>query len=187
MPSLFTESEEPLSRGTTFRTPAVLPLPGLGRMQFLSFLLVKAPPTVFDNDAMAIVLRVLWRDHIRKWFILDFTLYAIFYVSWILLVDSISVNSLDSGLSSEDRKLYVLIVAVTTFTLNTLFALKELVQSDYGRRSGYIKSTWNQIDLLSIVCVWLVSSTVTVSAGFFESARGPLAVITTLLLTVVSP
>jgi len=60
-PSSVTEREAPVaSRGYFVRTPAVLPLPGLGTVDFLSSLLVKAPPTVFDNDAMAVVLRVLW-------------------------------------------------------------------------------------------------------------------------------
>lgn len=185
--SLFTDMEENITKGCSLRTPAVLPLPGLGRMDFLQKLLVNAPPTVFDNLSMAVVLRVLWKDHIRKWFVLDFTLYAIFYVLWILLVDATSTTILASslGMSAEDRKLYVLIVSAFTLVFNTLFAIKELVQSDYGRRRGYIKSAWNVIDLLSIACVAFYA----VAVGFldyFEHEREPLAVITTLLLTLVS-
>lgn len=168
--------------GSVMRTPAVLPLPNLGSMQFLSSLIFKAPPTVFDNDAMAVVLRVLWKNHIQKYFILDLILYLIFFSLWIVLVDSKS-----SGTDARSAA-FEMAIAITVFALNTLFALKELVQSDWGRRPGYMHSKWNVIDLLSIGCVWYY-----VVAGCFlsnftelQSALDPLAVITSLLLTMVS-
>ena len=168
-----------ISRGHVMRTPAVLPLPGLGSMQFLSSLLDKAPATVFDNDAMAVVLRVLWKTEVRKYFILDLTLYVVFYILWILLVDAKSAQSDETSAS------YTLGVAVAVFSLSILFAVKELVQSDYGRRPEYLRSIWNIIDLLSIGCVWFY-----IVAGCFVDAwregLEPLAVVTSLLLTAVS-
>lgn len=174
-PSIFTDREEPMvTRGSFTRTPAVLPLPGLGRMEFLSSLLVKAPPTVFDNDAMAVVLRVLWKNHVQKYFILDLVLFIAFFILWIVLVD---VNSSGSESVSASAKLGV---AMAVFILNSVFAAKEMVQSGYGRRPGYIRSKWNLVDLLSIGCVWYY----TVTACFIdrvEPGREPLAVITSLV------
>jgi hypothetical protein len=171
--------ESVVSRGHVVRTPAVLPLPGLGSMRFLSSLLAKAPATVFDNDAMAVVLRVLWKTEIQKYFILDLIVYAVFFTLWILLVDAKSSQTDAAGAS------FTLGIAITVLILNTAFAVKELVQSDYGRRAEYIRSIWNIIDLLSIGCV---SSYIV--AGFWvdESRAGlePLAVVTSLLLTMVS-
>ena len=43
-------------KGRLFRTPAVLPLPGLGKMRFLGALIDNTPPSVVDNDAMGLVL-----------------------------------------------------------------------------------------------------------------------------------
>lgn len=48
---LFHSKDE--SFGNVARTPAVLPLPGLGTMEFLSALVGNAPAEAFDNDAMA--------------------------------------------------------------------------------------------------------------------------------------
>jgi len=206
-PSSVTEREAPVaSRGYFVRTPAVLPLPGLGTVDFLSSLLVKAPPTVFDNDAMAVVLRVLWnvcrsqtfgsllflsvfnrshhlfagcfQNHIKKYFILDLSLYIIFFVLWIFIVDR-KTSSPDATDST------VIGAAAVVFLLNSLFAVKELVQSDYGRRSRYITSLWNIIDLLSIACVWYYTATACF-INQLKSGREPLAVITSLLLTAVS-
>ena len=181
-PSIFTDREEPLvSKGTFMRTPAILPLPGLGRMEFLSCLLVRAPPTVFDNNAMAAVLRILWKNHIQKYFILDLLLYLAFFILWVVLVDTIF-----SGDSSARSGAFKLSVASIVFCLNSLFAVKELIQSDFGRRPGYITSKWNIIDLLCIVCVWwYILSTCFV--GWLEDGSEPLAVITSLLVTLVSP
>ncbi|CAB9511665.1 WD domain, G-beta repeat [Seminavis robusta] len=174
------KAEGVISRGTVMRIPAVLPLPGLGTMQFLSSLIEKAPPTVFDNDAIAIVLRVLWKNHIQKYFILDLITYTTFFVLWIVLVDK------KSGTTEEENEgtaMGTMAVAISVLILNTLFAVKELVQSDYGRRPGYIRSVWNIVDLLAISCVWYY---VVVGCFIDELSPGlePLAVVTSLLLTV---
>jgi hypothetical protein len=174
-----------ITSGSVIRTPAVLPLPGLGSMQFLSSLLVKAPPTVFDNEAMALVLRVLWKNHIQKYFILDLTLYLIFFSLWIILVDSKSSASNQNPRADT----FQMAISIAVFSLNSLFALKELVQSDWGRRQGYICSKWNIIDLLCIGCVWyyVIAGSFLMDVADLQSALDPLAVITSLLLTVVGP
>lgn len=179
-PSIFTEREEPkISRGSFTRTPAVLPLPGMGRMDFLSSLLVNAPPTVFDNDAMAVVLRVLWKNHIQKYFIFDLVLYITFFILWIVLID------FNSARSEPVSQISVQIVSAVVFILNALFAVKELVQSDFGRRPGYITSIWNLVDLLSIGCVFYYTTTACfVQVDALTVVSDPLAVVTSLLLTV---
>lgn len=174
------DKEEPtVTAGSVMRTPAVLPLPGLGSMQFLSSLLVKAPPTVFDNDAMALILRVLWKNHIQKYFIFDLILYIIFFCCWIVLVDAKASGPNSKGVEFE------LGIGISVFVLNAVFAAKEMVQSDWGRRPGYIKSKWNIIDLLSIGCVWyyVVAGCFLADLSELQTALDPLAVITSLLLT----
>ena len=179
-PSIFTDKEEPkVTRGSFTRTPAVLPLPGLGRMDFLSSLLVNAPPTVFDNDAMAVVLRVLWKNHIQKYFILDLIFYITFFILWIVLVDFSSARSEPVSQTS------IQVVASVVFAFNSLFAVKELVQSDFGRRPGYITSIWNLVDLLSICCVFYYTTTACfLQMDSLTVISDPLAVVTSLLLTV---
>jgi hypothetical protein len=70
-------SSKVITRRGTMRTPAVLPIPGLGDMGFLRSLLVHAPTEAFNNDAIALALRVLWEDHIRKYFYLDCVVFLI--------------------------------------------------------------------------------------------------------------
>lgn len=180
-PSISTDREKSLLQtGSFVRVPAVLPLPGLGRMQFLSSLLFKAPPTAFDNNAMAVVLRILWKNHIQKYFILDFIIYMLFYILWIVLVD-ISL-SVDSDIRTGTFKMAI---AILTFLLNVLFATKEMIQSDFGRQPQYLNSKWNIVDLLSMGCVWCYIIA-TCFLGSLSSGWQPLAVVTSLLLTLVS-
>jgi hypothetical protein len=61
------------------RTPVVLPLPGLGDVAFLSSLLSIRTADVFGSGPMALVLRVLWHDHIRSIFYLDCFPYVVYY------------------------------------------------------------------------------------------------------------
>jgi hypothetical protein len=42
----------PIDRDEVYLVPAVLPLPGLGTMDFLTGLIGNTGPDVFDNDAM---------------------------------------------------------------------------------------------------------------------------------------
>jgi hypothetical protein len=62
-------------------------------MDFLASLLANVPPSVFDKDAMAIVLRVMWRDHIRKFFLLDTFLFLVYFAFWIVLVELTASSS----------------------------------------------------------------------------------------------
>lgn len=116
--------------GTLTKTAAVLPFPGLGTMSFLSALVSKAPATAFDNEAMALVLRVMWQNHIRKYFIIDTIFFFSYFFLWIFLIDSRSSATVNPSSASMSEK----IVAITILALNTLFFVKEVVQSDLGRR-----------------------------------------------------
>jgi hypothetical protein len=73
------ELNSKLDNGYAYRVPAVLPLPGLGSLKFLSSLLYKVPPTAFDNDAMGLVLRVMWVHYIKKYFLFDLILYLFYF------------------------------------------------------------------------------------------------------------
>jgi WD40 repeat protein len=161
------------------RAPAVLPLPGLGDMDFLASLLMFAPLEVFENEAMAVVVRVVWYNHIRKFFFLDCVIFALYYTSWVALVE-LTFSNEDSYEFNEDSTASWM--ASLTIFLNTLFAIKEMMQSRLGNREIYWRSLWNTIDISSIVCVYIYALNVLLP-GFIPSAKVPLAVITTLLLT----
>jgi hypothetical protein len=153
---------------------------GLGEMDFLASLLANVPPSVFDNDAMAVVIRVMWRDHIRKFFFLDFFLFQVYFAFWIVLVELTASSSTAVSYAGETK---VMAITLGTLTLNSLFAAKELIQSRYGRRSEYFTSVWNVVDMISIGCVYLYI------VGIMIQVEGnddmiPLAVVTSLLLTV---
>lgn len=87
----FTRSEE--NRDEVILVPAVLPLPGLGTLQFLSALTSNMGPNIFDNDAMGLVLRVMWESGIQYYFWLDFTLHVVFFICWVFLVDRTSIST----------------------------------------------------------------------------------------------
>lgn len=172
--------EKEYDEGRLTRTPAVLPLPNLGTMKFLSALLLKAPPTVFDNEAMGLVLRVMWQNHMRKYFIVDTIIFVLYFILWIVLLDSTSASSTERSSVSVPQR----VVAVTIMVLNSVYAVKELIQSDLGRRSKYFRSLYNYVDILSIIFVY----TYTIPAGLRGGVGKdlvPLAVLTTLLLTAV--
>jgi hypothetical protein len=158
----------------------VLPLPNLGTMKFLSALLLKAPPTVFDNEAMGLVLRVMWQNHIRKYFIVDTIIFLLYFILWIILVDSTSASSTELSSVSVPQR----VVAVIIMVLNSVYTAKELIQSDLGRRSGYFWSLYNYVDILSIIFVYAYTIPAGLRGGVGEGLV-PLAVLTTLLLTTV--
>jgi hypothetical protein len=150
-------------------------------MSFLSSLVLRAPATAFDNEAMALVLQVMWQKHVRKYFVLDTILFLVYFVLWILLTDSTSSTTVAStDLSISDRA-----IAITLLLLNSLFAAKEVIQSDFGRRPGYFKSQWNYVDVVSILLVYGYTVATAIRGGK-GAGLVPLAVITTLLLTMVS-
>jgi WD40 repeat protein len=167
---------------TLYRIPAVLPLPGLGTMKFLGALIDNTPPTVFENDAMGLVLRVMWYYHLRKWFLLDVCVYLVFYALWIVYVDwtaSTTARTVGDGMETSEGA-----IAVSLLILNSLFALKEAVQSARsGERASYFRSPWNVIDF---VCILLVYSYIffTVTRGGAGNGLVPLVVFATLFLTL---
>jgi WD40 repeat protein len=167
------------SREFITRTPAVLSLPGLGDMDFLASMLMYAPLEVFENEAMAVVVRVVWYNHIRKFFLLDCILYAAYYVSWITLVE-LTLLSKDNDWRVEWFTLKL--IAMTTATFNTVFAVKEIMQVSLGSRELYLKSWWNVVDVTSITCVYVHTLGVMIY-GNVQANQVPLAVVTTLLLT----
>lgn len=163
------------------RTPAVLPLPFLGTMEFLSSIIVKLPATAFNNEAMALVLRVMWRRHIRRYFFIDAIVFIIFACLWILLIErTSSTTSTSTVLDRRER-----VVCVLVIVMNSLFAAKEAIQSDFGRRPGYLRSVWNLVDLLSIPCVYIYGLITLLSSDVVPELV-PLAVTINFLMTGVS-
>ncbi|KAL7564175.1 hypothetical protein ACA910_021149 [Epithemia clementina (nom. ined.)] len=161
-------------------TPAVLPLPGLGNMEFLSALLWKANPDAFDNAAMGVVLRVLWTDHIRIIFYLDFFLCLCFYGCWVALIESnVRIGSWGDSSYKPAKGL-----AVAVFLLNTVFGVKEMVEARFGRRSSYFRNFWNFADIVSLVFVYAFVAYELLPPTNSENILVPLAVATTFALTI---
>ena len=163
--------------GDPILTPAVLPLPGLGEMDFLSALLSFSRADIWDNEAMALVLRVMWKEHIRKLFIVDFILYLALCVCWVGLLEAELVSSslpdlTDTGLEA---------LKCATFVLNSVFALKEITEARYGRRSGYL-SFWNSVDILAVGLMYAYLFYRWAEGG--TNASVPLAVVSTLVSTM---
>lgn len=166
--------------GTLTRTPAVLPIPGLGSMYFLSMLVARAPATAFDNEAMGIVIRVMWQGYIRKFFLLDTVVFLLYYGLWIFLVE----QSAGADVRSRGERKAHTATALIVLILNSIFAFKELVQSDLGHRPGYFFSGWNQVDLASIILVYIYASMKATPGSGDEGTLVSLAVFTTLVLTI---
>ena len=160
-------------------TPAVLPLPGLGQMEFLSSLLWNAPPDVFDNAAMGVILRVLWTCHIRNIFYMDFFLFICFYGCWIALVESkVGGDSWDSTPERTTNGLPVIVLL-----LNSVFGVKETVEAGWGRGAGYFRNFWNAADILSIVFVYAFVGYELLQIDS-KQVLVPLAVTTTFAMTI---
>lgn len=166
-----------------YLTPAVLPMPDLGTRHFLASLINSATPAAFDNEAMGLVVRVMWNDFIRQYFLVDLSLFFTFFLLWTVLVD---MTSSTTASSSDSRGGFLgteSIVGVTVCVLNTGFAIKETIQAKFFKSRAYYTSVWNTVDILSIFLVYgYVGSTSW--RGGPGSGNVPLAVLTTLLLTV---
>jgi WD40 repeat protein len=162
------------------RTPAILPLPGLGTLKFLSSLLYKTPPTVFDNPAMGLVLRVMWGDYIKLYFLLDLIIFLFYGALWVCLIEWTSATTSFPG---ESLKGVEKTMSIIMIVFNTIFAAKELRQSRSGKNLMYWRSIWNWVDTLSIVLVYVYSAS-TIWQGGVGTGNVPLAVVTTLLLTL---
>lgn len=145
-------------------------------------IIVKLPATAFNNEAMALVLRVMWRRHIRRYFFIDSIVFLVFVCLWILLTEKTSsTTSVSIGIQSGERLTCALVLG-----MNSLFAAKEAIQSDFGRRPGYLRSIWNWVDLLSIPCVYAYGF-VTLFSSEVVPRLIPLAVAINFLMTGVSP
>lgn len=166
------------------RTPAVLPLPSLGSLKFLSSLTSECSPNVFDNIAMGTVLRVMWWN-LRTYFYLDMILFVMFYIFWGYFVD------ITSSTTSQNYEYYsktkIIYFGVVILFMNTIFTYKEFRQSGFYLNKEfwreYWRSWWNLIDVLSGTMVY----THVISTLLSDGARNgyvPLAVVTTLTLTV---
>jgi hypothetical protein len=159
-------------------TPAVLPLPGLGEMDFLACLLSFKRAEIWENEAMALVLRVMWKNHIRKFFIIDFILYLALCACWVFLLEVDLLSSSLPDLNGTSLR----IVQGATFGLNSLYALKETIEARYGRRQDYFRSFWNAVDVLAVGCIYAYL--------LYRYGRGdgnasvPLAVVATLVSTM---
>ena len=154
--------------------------PGLREMDFLASLLANATPRVFDNDAMAVVQRIVWRDHTRKFFLLDTFLFLVYFTFWIVLVELTASSPTALSYAGETK---VMAIALCTLTLNSLFATKEFIQSRYGRRTEYFNSVWNVVDLISIGGVYVFIGGIMIQVEGYDDMI-PLAVVASLLLTV---
>ena len=167
------------SSGGSIRTPAVLPLPGLGDMSLLASLLVSAPAEVFDNDAMALVLRVLWKQYIRRYYYIDFCIYITYYICWIVLVETVTILSPSGQIVIKDISTFTILVPVVVL-FNTIFAAKEITEGIYGMKFLYWRSWWNACDWMGIVSVYSYS----INLLYTGNHLVPLAVGTTLCLTI---
>lgn len=173
-------------RGLLFLTPAVLPLPDLGTRGFLTSLINTSTPSVFDNEAMGLVVRVMWRDFIRPYFLVDLSIFSVYLLLWTALVDLTSSNTATSTWKNNTlafQPANVSIIGVVVVILNTVFAVKEMIQSKYFTSKAYYKSLWNAVDVFSILSVYFYVLS-TVARGGPGNGNVPLAVFTTLLLTM---
>jgi len=100
---------------------------------------------------------------------------------WILYVNWTSSTTYQSS-PLDGRGWEENLISIIVFILNTIFALKEVAESDCFRNKKYLKSWWNFVDLFTIVLVYAYN----IAVGFhgFGSGYVPLAVVTTLLLTL---
>lgn len=111
--------------------PAVLPLPGLGTLDFLSALLSIPDRNVFDSDAMGLVLLVLWKAGIKQFFLIDFFLNSCFCVAWVLFVDTTA----SSTAKSSNSTVQVTALAWIILTLNGIFIGEQSLR--FLRRRGH--------------------------------------------------
>jgi Ion transport protein len=128
---------------------------------------------------MALVLGVMWRDNVRKYFVLDCLLFVVYFACWVVLLELMfqsSSNSMPISTTSVDA------LSLVVVGLNSLFLSKEIIQSGYCGRTTYFFSLWNWVDLSSILCIYIFVLATFVSDTGVEMI--PLGVVTTLLLTI---
>jgi len=174
----FTSIEQ--NRDEVLLVPAILPLPGLGTLRFLSALTSNMGPKVFDNDAMGVVLRVMWESGIKRYFWLDFTLHVAFFICWVYLVDrTASSTATIANPTSWGAPLLPWLV----LGLNSFFCIEQTVRY-IGSGRQIFRSLWHFVDLICIILVYIY--TILIILNDQETGHGSvtLAVITTLTLTM---
>ena len=124
----------------------------------------------------------MWQKHVRKYFFIDVAVFITYYAFWIVLVEwtATPTNSLTNRLGDKE-----LAFAIVTAVLNTVFAAKEVVESDFCRRGEYFRSFWNLIDVGSLMLVYayivyILDRDIDTTS---QSSAIPLAAVTTLVLT----
>ncbi len=115
--------------------PAVLPLPGLGSLDFLSALIAHTGPAVFDNDAMGLVLVVMWNAGVRQYFLIDFSINVAFCVVWVFFVDHTSSNTANGNNSVW----VVTVLSWGTLSLNCVFTIEQIIRI-IGRQGNRFRS-----------------------------------------------
>jgi len=176
----FTRSEE--NRDEVILVPAVLPLPGLGTLQFLSALTSNMGPNIFDNDAMGLVLRVMWESGIQYYFWLDFTLHVVFFICWVFLVDRTSIST---SQFMDPTAWGTSLLPWLVLGLNSFFCFEQTVRY-IGSGRQFFRSWWHFVDLACIVLVYIYDIPVILNNKYTNAIAGnvTLAVITTLCLTM---
>lgn len=115
--------------------PAVLPLPGLGTLDFLSALISHTGPDVFDNDAMGLVLVVMWNAGVRRYFLIDFYINVAFCIVWVFFVDHSSSNTVNP----ENPVWAVTVLCWGTLVLNFVFMIEQVIRI-VGRQGKRFRS-----------------------------------------------
>ena len=170
----FKRSKQKQIRNEITLIPAVLPLPGLGTLDFLSALITNTGADVFDNDAMGLVLVVLWNSGISNYFMVDFILNSVFFILWIIFLD----YSASTTVSSSEINQYALGLAWAIIGLNTIFVGEQVLRF-MTRMENFVRSGWRYIETVSIMLVYLY----TILVVYGKEGYVSLAVFTTLGLT----
>jgi len=102
--------------------------------------------------------------------------YFVYYVCWITQVEKVAASSV-----SEANREWGLLAVLLFF--NTLFAVKELVQSQFGQHNAYFRSMWNLFDILSFIGVYLYACDIMFGI-FAQEGHIPLSVVTSIFLTL---
>ena len=111
-------------KGQEILVPAVLPLPGLGTLDFLSALITHTGPDVFDNDAMGLVLVVMWNAGGRRYFLIDFIGNVAFSIVWVFFVDHSSSNTA----SENNNALIGTFLGWTVLAFNLIFLIEQIIR-----------------------------------------------------------
>jgi WD40 repeat protein len=96
----------------------VFAVPDMSRVDLLVELarLSMSNPQLLSNDALNLVIHVLWLKHIRRWYRLDLYIFFLFFCCWTLM--------LKRTWSGERDQACMYAIAVAGF--NTLYTLKQL-------------------------------------------------------------